>query len=376
MKKKFLYTAIFAAMIGLASCNEDFNADVAAPQTWEQEEILAASGMTITPSADINLETVTEDSVKLFSYQVNNQVEGSKIENLTAYISKQDVEEWYKIEVNADGKASVEVLQKTIEDLYGKKDEMRTLALKAEASMNIEGEAIYLASEKISLNVTPKKPLILPEYYIWGNIQGWQKDAKTCALYPLDLEQSIFTYTTDFSNGGGDAYFKIWAAEDFGEDDKTLGTQNNGDTSLTGTLVQGNVGAIQTPDKAIYTLTVDLINMKYEMVKEENQSPAEYQSIGLAGDFNNWGNTAGVGDLDLIKSAPHNWYYHGLVIEAEGKIKFRVDDLWDTNWGGNFNIGDTPFGNTERGGGDIIIPAGTYDVFFNDITGQFAFFAR
>ena len=31
MKKKFLYTAIFAAMIGLASCNEDFNADVAAP---------------------------------------------------------------------------------------------------------------------------------------------------------------------------------------------------------------------------------------------------------------------------------------------------------------------------------------------------------
>ena len=123
MKKKFLYTAIFAAIIGLASCNEDFNADVAAPQTWEQEEILAASGMTITPAADINLETVTEDSVILFSYQVNNQVEGSKIENLTAYVSKQDVEEWRKIEVDAEGKASVEVLQKTIEDLYGKKDE-------------------------------------------------------------------------------------------------------------------------------------------------------------------------------------------------------------------------------------------------------------
>lgn len=377
MKKKFLYTAIFAAMIGLASCNEDFNADVAAPQTWEQEEILAASGMTITPAADINLETVTEDSVKLFSYQVNNQVEGSKIENLTAYISKQDVEEWYKIEVNADGKASVEVLQKTIEDLYGKKDEMRTLALKAEASMNIDGEALFLSAEKVSVNITPKKPLIIPEYYIVGNIQGWSTETKSCALYPVNLEQSIFAYTTDFSNNNaGTPNFKIWAAADFGNWDNTIGTQIDGDTNLEGTLVQGNVGAIQTPDNGIYTLTLDLINMKYEMVKEENQSPAEYQSIGLAGDFNNWGNTAGVGDLDLIKSAPHNWYYNGLVIEAEGKIKFRVDDLWDTNWGGNFNIGDTPFGNTERGGGDIIIPAGTYDVFFNDITGQFAFFAR
>ena len=374
MKKKFLYTAIFAAMIGLASCNEDFNADVAAPQTWEQGEILAASGMTITPAADINLETVTEDSVILFSYQVNNQVEGSKIENLTAYVSKQDVEEWRKIEVDAEGKASVEVLQKTIEDLYGKKDEMRTLVLKAEASMNIDGEALFLSAEKVSVNITPKKPLIIPEYYIVGNIQGWNTGTKSCALYPVNLEESIFTYTTDFSNNNaGTPNFKIWAAADFGNWDNAIGTQIDGDTNLEGKLVQGNVGAIQTPDNGIYTLTLNLIEMKYEMVKEENQSVAEYTSIGLVGGFNGWNQ---VDNVQLIKAAPHNWYISNFTVESESELKFNADKAWTVSWGAGVNLGDTPFGKADLNGANFKLPAGTYDVFFNDITGQFAFFAR
>lgn len=374
MKKKFLYTAIFAAMISMTSCNEDFNADVAAPQAWEQEEMIETASMTITPVADINLETITEETVKLFNYQVTGQIEGSTIENLKAYVSKQDAEAWQKIEIDNSGNTTVEVLQKTIEGLYGKKDDMRTLNLKAEASMNIDGQAVYLSAEKISINVTPKKPLIVPEYYIVGNIQGWSQEAKTCALYPVSLETSTFTYTTDFSNGGaGDPNFKIWSAADFGNNnwDLTLGTQIDGDTSLEGTLVQGNVGAIKTPDNSIYTLTVNLIDMTYIMAKEENQSPTEYTTIGMIG-FNGWDT-----DVDMTLASPHNWYYQGLIIEAESPIKFRANDIWDDSWGGSINLNEEPFGTSIYNSSDnMTIPAGTYDVFFNDITGQFAFFAR
>lgn len=373
MKKKFLYTAIFAAIIGMASCNEDFNADVAAPQTWEQEEILAVSGMTITPAAGINLETATEKTVKLFDYQVSNQIEGSKIENLTAYISKQDVEAWLKIEVDADGKASVENLQSVMEQLFGKSEDKRTLSLKAEASMNIDGEALFLGSEKVAIDITPKKPLVLtlPEYYLVGEIQDWKTDAKTCPLFPTGVDKE-FTITTDFSkSGSAKPNFKIWADADFGVWEKTLGAQSDGDISLEGTLKEGG-GAILTPENGFYTFTVNFTTMKYSLVKEENQTPTEYSTIGLIGEFNGWGD-----DLDMLPSSPHNWYYPGFVVETEGQIKFRADDLWDNSWGGVINLGETPFGISQfKSNDNIIIPAGTYDVLFNDITGRYAFYKK
>lgn len=373
MKKKFLYTAIFAAMIGLASCNEDFNADVAAPQTWEQEEILATASMTITPATGVNLETTTEETVKLFDYQVENQLEGSTIENLTAYISKQDVEAWQKIEVDANGKANVESLQSVMEELFGKSAEMRTLNIKAEASMNIDGEALYLGSEKVLIEITPKKPLVLtlPEYYLVGNIQNWSPVEKTAPLFPTETDNK-FTVITDFSNSNaGTPNFKIWASDDFGTWEKALGAQTDGDTSLNGILKE-NGGAILTPDNGIYTFTVDFTTNNYSLVKEANQTPAEFLTIGLIGEFNGWGD-----DLDMLPSSPHNWYYPGFDIETEGQIKFRADDKWDNSWGGVINLSETPFGISQfKSNDNMTIPAGTYDVLFNDITGRYAFYKK
>lgn len=378
MKKSFLYTNILIALFAFSSCDEDFNDEVAAPQKWEQEDMANVSKFILTPVESINLETVQGNSVKLFNSTVENQVEHSTLNNLSAFISKPNEETWGKIEVTSEGETDVETLQKAIEHLYNKEFIERTICLKANINMIINGQALLIESNPIEIKVTPKKPVIVPEYYLLGNLQGWSMDdnKKICALYPIDLEKNIFSITTNFSNNiidqklDGSPNFKLISCNDFGNWDKAIGTPKDGDTSLEGTLVEKG-GAIQTPDKGIYTLTVNLLDMSYKLEKVEVQKTKVFQSISLIGNFNQWS-----GDELLLQSSEHNWYIKNFKVDADGEIKFRADKDWKDSWGDKINIGDNAFGALKPGGDNMTIPKGTYDVYFNDITGRFAFFAK
>ena len=44
---------------------------------------------------------------------------------------------------------------------------------------------------------------------------------------------------------------------------------------------------------------------------------------------------------------------------TDGKMKFRANNSWDVNWGDN--------------GGDIIVTAGKYDIWFNDLDRRYTF---
>lgn len=214
---------------------------------------------------------------------------------------------------------------------------------------------------------------IVPEYYLVGNLQNWSDGAKTCILYPSS--KTVFSYTTDFSiDGTKDPNFKIWMGADFGNWNAAYGTAIDGDTSLEGTLV-ANGGAIMAPTKnEIYTLTVDMVDLTYKMEKIAEQSPTAYQYVSLIGEFNGWG-----GDADLIQVTPHNWYGEAIEITA-GNLKFRANHDWTISWGSvteGANIGEQNYGTTTTTDGkDMYVPAGTYNVFFNDITGEFVFIVK
>ena len=69
MKKYLLYTLFGAASL-MASCTEDFNEDVAAPQQWEQEAAITLSKPTAGSASAIDLATATEfdESIKLADF--------------------------------------------------------------------------------------------------------------------------------------------------------------------------------------------------------------------------------------------------------------------------------------------------------------------
>ncbi|ADV44996.1 DUF5115 domain-containing protein [Bacteroides helcogenes] len=212
---------------------------------------------------------------------------------------------------------------------------------------------------------------IVPEYYIVGAMQGWNADAtkgKTCMLYPQSA--MIHSYTTQFKD---DANLKLWLGSDFGSWNACFGATVDGDNSTSGSLTGTGAGAIVCPEKgAYYTFKVDFSTMTYAWTKLENQSPVSYKTVGLIGDFNGWG-----GDFAMTEVTPHNWHGAGLAVSADGGIKFRANAVWDVNWGVgkdlSHDLSVDNYGVGVKNSGNLKIAAGTYNVFFNDITGEFVF---
>lgn len=207
---------------------------------------------------------------------------------------------------------------------------------------------------------------LAPEYFILGdNPFGWNVNDKKFMLYPQST--TVHTYTTKFEGN-----IKMINSNDMGTDNwnACYGTPTDGDTSASAGLVQ-NAGAIHVPEAGYYTLTADFSAMTYTWTKLENQEPTEYTNISLIGDFNGWG-----GDAELEQIAPHNWYVGDFAVENAGGLKFRANHDWAVNWGATLNVADVNYGVGVGNGDNISVPAGTYNVFFNDITGEFVFQAK
>ncbi|MDE5954899.1 MAG: DUF5115 domain-containing protein, partial [Bacteroidales bacterium] len=222
----------------------------------------------------------------------------------------------------------------------------------------------------ISINMmeyTYKVSPMASEYYLVGAVNGWNatEAGKYCLLYPEG--SNVFSYTTNWT---GDHNFKIWSGADYGNWDAAVGNPVDGNAAAEGTI--GGGGAICTPTAGFYKVTFDMAANTYSSVALDDQAPAEHESISLIGDFNGWG-----GDLDLTEGAPHNWYVFGAEIPADGGLKFRAGHDWTLSWGADADIADCNYGTaTSSNGPNMTVPAGTYDIFFNDITGQFVFVAR
>ena len=205
-----------------------------------------------------------------------------------------------------------------------------------------------------------------PLYYVVGAVQGWSDKNKTHIFTPHS--KKVLSYTTKWT-GAWD--LKFWNANDFGDWGKAYGCLVDGDNSPSGAILGSNANAISAPSAEFYTFTIDMENMVYTWTKLENQNPTEYQYISLIGEFNGWS-----GDYELTQVAPHNWHCV-FTQENAGMLKYRANHDWSTNWGygndGDWNVGNALDKIGTNGGGNIYVPAGTYDVYLNDITSSMLF---
>lgn len=216
--------------------------------------------------------------------------------------------------------------------------------------------------------------IVTTNYYLVGALQSWDGGAawdtsdNSCLLYPQSA--TIYSYTTQWL---GDGNFKFWTT--VGQWDTAYGTPTENDTSINGTLIGNNDGGqnIKVPTVGeYYTFTIDMGNMTYTWTRCDNQTPQEYETMNISGDFNGWGIG---GDGAMKEASPHNWYVH-VTIPSDGTLKFRVADDWDEgNWGSSTSVADQYYGTGVSGGDNISIPTGTYDVYFNDITLEYVFVA-
>ena len=347
-----------------ASCKGDYD-DWAQPQHNDQDE---PANVTMTvdvaaPAATIEIEALADaDQVQVFvPVKVESNVDATYV--LTLSDDKGNSKD---LSVTTDGYISKEDLVNTVVEFFGKKQEERTLTGVLTALYVKDGSTMKVNSEKFTIKVLPAVPDL--NYWIYGKQNNRDSKQKTLPLMPVTKKNQ--TVTTYFS---GKLDTKMWSDDTFGSSNETYGATGGNKSTWSGEFSVGG-GYICSPNEGWYTLTFDFATYQYSFTRLDNQAPTEYETISLIGEFNGWGD-----DLELTPVATssnawksHCWYALDVELTA-GELKFRANKAWDTNWGVSQEVKDNPYGTGTQDGPNLKVAAGKYNVYFNDITGEFLF---
>lgn len=216
----------------------------------------------------------------------------------------------------------------------------------------------------------------VPEYYPVGTPTGWNAGTKVSAMFPTSGD--AVTLTTYFT-GAWD--MRMWPAENFGDwsNGKAIGISENGGKAPSGSLVwnTANDGNLASPEAGYYTLDCDFKAMTYKWTKCSNQAPATYEKIGLVGGNDDWDNDIFLTQVTNTSNgefATHLWYALNVKIDKCSCVQFRANGKWEKQWG----KGDQgfPYGQSNTTSNIEGVEPGTYNVYFNDITGHYFFVAQ
>lgn len=260
--------------------------------------------------------------------------------------------------------SSVSITHKALNDL------LLNLGAKPGEATNVEarfktafsGQTNYY-SNVLNLTITPF--VSLKNLYLVGAAteSGWENNANNLPLFRDPVNVNKFYYTGYFAADG----FKL--LEKLGEWHPQWGL-TAGNVTVSNLDGTNEPGAFTVPAAGYYTFTID-INAKTYSLTPYTVSSAPYPTVGILGSSAPTGWDA---DQDMTASAlnPHIWRLTNVALTA-GEAKFRANNSWDVNWGG-----DTPFSGTATiGGGNIPVnEAGNYDVFFNDLDGRYLFIKK
>ena len=179
--------------------------------------------------------------------------------------------------------------------------------------------------------------------------KAWDVDIDMHLADPTRADKFTWTITTYLKAGAmkfraNDDWAVNWGANDY----------------PTGTGVQDGPN-IPIPEDGYYKIVLDDITGNYTVTKIDDTPLA---TVGIIGDATpgGWDNDT---DLTQDPNDPHIWT--GTVTFTDGGAKFRANDDWAKNWGAD----PYPSGYGIQDGPNIPVKAGTYAIWFNDMSGQY-----
>ncbi len=245
-------------------------------------------------------------------------------------------------------------------------NEPSTLYARVLASIGDNG-TYEVASNILEIPITPFATYLFDDWHLVGDATapGWNNGNNNPPLVRDPENENVYSYTGYFTAN----HFKI--IQVLGQWAPMYGTNNGSDetTDMVFRATEGDPdpGTWQPPVDGYYTYTFDLGELEATRVAfDANESPV-YGSIGIIGSAtaNGWDS-----DQDMTQSTfdQHVWYIESISLGG-GEAKFRADDDWTDNWGG-----DTTYSGTATSNGpNIPVISGTYKVWFYDLTGQYMF---
>ncbi|MCD8572852.1 MAG: SusF/SusE family outer membrane protein [Bacteroides graminisolvens] len=331
MKKIALYMLMLAS--ALVACDEDFNEDVAAPQSWEQEDGKSVS-FSATAASAIDLATVTADSVAVCSFTAPPVSEGQTITGFDLSFDQKIL-----LNLTPTGKVATADLQSAVTQLFGKLPEARTMKGVVHAYMKTNGQVFRASSDTIDIIVTPVAPDMALQLYVPGAHQDWKPELAPI-IYCQNFDMKYDGYV-NFTAAGQAFKFTAqpsWEGTNYG---------NGGDGTLS---TDADAGNMSVTEAGYYRLTANLATtpMTYTVTKTV---------WGIIGD-------ATPGSWDTSTDMTYNattgeWTVTAELTGGEKVMKFRANNAWDINLGGNAS-------NLTYGGDNMsIAESGTYLITLN-----------
>ena len=235
------------------------------------------------------------------------------------------------------------------------------------------------SSAPLELTVTPFFATSRPNlYFLVGDLSGrdgapaWKEKNNDHLLFADDNNALAYHY---YGYLKADAAFKIFPEASIGAWKNILGLKD-GKLDMSGDDIKLPAGSAAGYYHVTFTVNrgkLDPTKATITFEPYDVSGKETYDKIGIIG-------TAGIDwDHDLFleqsKTEPHLWIGRGIVLK-EGDFKLRANAAWSTNWGGQEKDQfPTDFGIVEGGENWKVTAkeAGTYDVYFNGLTGNYFF---
>ena len=289
-------------------------------------------------------------------------------------------------DVNGDGEVDINDVTMLISRVLGNNEPI----IEAAADVNYDG-SIDINDVTMLIDCVLGKPWPEPapidQWYLWGNFIGsnpWGDiydnqllGISVLPLYPKGnfdpqgrglltwtghIPRQYFTITHNHDSYD-DIVSEMWVV-DVNTGQYCVKDMTNDDPNYSTFLL----------DDGYYTISLDTRTMTL-YIDPFFGSVTTFESITMPGYYNDWSNTANpmtpvnTGNLNVVN---HDWWAGNFVIQNDGnplELKFCKYGDWSYNWGST----DFPYGIGVKYGNNIPATVGTYDVFFNDITGQYYF---
>ncbi len=374
MKKLSILLMAFVAFVGLNSCSTDDDVVFIAQPDIE--------GINFTNSFNESYILTPATSGNIAERFVWNTVDFDVPTNITYQLQGSTSEDFSSFDIiGATGKNNIGV----------KVSQLKTLATDAGLDNDAKTEApntgsVYFRVKAFAgtdggnglseMSAVKSLTLILPEgedttpsfkqLFLVGDATAasWNPDNNNTPLFRDSEDENVYYFTGKFNAGG----FKLlegqaWAPS-YGMDGNSLQFRETEDDPDPANFDVATAG--------YYSLNVNIDDLTYTFAPFDASAATTYNVIGIVGD----GTTVGwpgddnpEPDIKMTKSThdAHIWFAQGIEL-SDGPVKFRANLAWDVNWGGGEN-----FPSGLANGDDIAATAGTYNVWFNDLTGRYIF---
>lgn len=202
---------------------------------------------------------------------------------------------------------------------------------------------LSLNLETLQLTITGEfTPQPQPEnnWYLIGTNNGWSTTDMSYKFIQSTENENVYSIHVD--NVNGDFWFKIanedcYTAANFWEDGTILSAADDGESELSGNLVEGNEGAFCIPASYNCTyldITIDTENLTYTISTDGHKPEVQPDAADwyLVGSFNGWSTT----DMSypLVQSEDNENVYTIHVDNVSGDFWFKF--AAGTNYAGNF----------------------------------------